>query len=71
MTDKLPPLPDYDVMCDCGGNYYEPATVRSLIAAARAQALEDAARVCDVTPPHPFRPSIEAAHAIRAMKGTP
>jgi hypothetical protein len=33
-----------------------------------ALVLEAAARVCDVTPPEPFRPSIEAAHAIRAMK---
>lgn len=29
--------------------------------------LEKAAQVCDVTPPEPFRPSIEAAHAIRRM----
>ncbi|MDE2419515.1 MAG: hypothetical protein KGN32_17125 [Burkholderiales bacterium] len=29
--------------------------------------LEKAAQVCDVTPPEPFRPSIEAAHAIRQM----
>jgi len=29
--------------------------------------LEEAAKVCDVTPPQPFRPSIEAAHAIRSM----
>lgn len=36
---------------------------------ARNQALEEAAKVCDVTPPQPFRPSIEAAHAIRALKG--
>lgn len=28
-----------------------------------------AAEVCDVTPPSPFRPSIEAAHAIRAEAG--
>jgi hypothetical protein len=27
---------------------------------------EACAKVCEVTPPHPFRPSIEAAHAIRA-----
>ena len=31
--------------------------------------LEEAAKACDVTPPQPFRPSIEAAHAIRALKG--
>lgn len=36
---------------------------------ARNQALEEAAKVCDVTPPQPFRPSIEAANAIRALKG--
>ncbi len=30
--------------------------------------LEEAAKVCDITPPDPFRPSIEAAHAIRSMK---
>jgi hypothetical protein len=30
--------------------------------------LEEAAKVCDTTPPYPFRPSIEAAHAIRALK---
>lgn len=35
--------------------------------AARKQALADAALVCDVTPPYPFRPSLEAAHAIRAL----
>ena len=29
---------------------------------------EECAMVCDVTPPQPFRPSIEAAHAIRSMK---
>lgn len=27
---------------------------------------EACARICDTTPPEPFRPSIEAAHAIRA-----
>lgn len=32
-----------------------------------ALVLEKAAQVCDVTPPEPFRPSIEAAHALRQM----
>ena len=32
----------------------------------RADEREECAKVCDVTPPQPFRPSIEAAHAIRA-----
>ena len=35
--------------------------------AARSSALEEAAKVCDVTPPYPFRASIEAAHAIRLL----
>lgn len=30
-------------------------------------ALEEAAKICDSTPPHPFRPSIEAAWAIRKL----
>lgn len=34
------------------------------IAAERER--EACARICDTTPPEPFRPSIEAAHAIRA-----
>jgi glutamate/tyrosine decarboxylase-like PLP-dependent enzyme len=29
------------------------------------------ALICDVTPPYPFRPSIEAAHAIRTLKDAP
>ena len=29
---------------------------------------ERCAKICDVTPPHPFRASIEAAHAIRNQK---
>lgn len=40
----------------------ERRAVREAVLAER----EACARVCDVTPPHPFRPSIEAAHAIRA-----
>ena len=35
-------------------------------ALVRAAEREACAKVCDVTPPYPFRPSIEAAHAIRA-----
>lgn len=38
----------------------------SLVAAAEREAC---AKVCDSTPGHPFRPSIEAAHAIRARAG--
>ena len=43
--------------------------LRRHAALVRAKALDEAAAVCDVTPPYPFRPSIEAAHAIRALKG--
>lgn len=35
----------------------------AIVAAAEREAC---ARICDTTPPEPFRPSIEAAHAIRA-----
>jgi len=35
-------------------------------ALATAVEREACAKVCDATPPQPFRPSIEAAHAIRA-----
>jgi hypothetical protein len=31
---------------------------------------EACAKVCETTPPYPFRPSIEAAHAIRARGNT-
>jgi hypothetical protein len=34
--------------------------------AGRLAEREACAKVCDTTPPYPFRPSIEAAHAIRA-----
>jgi len=36
----------------------------------RADEREACAKVCDTTPPYPFRPSIEAAHAIRARGNT-
>ena len=48
-----------------------PIYTPEVLAEVRRQALEDAARVCDATPPYPFRASIEAAHAIRAMKDKP
>jgi hypothetical protein len=35
-------------------------------AASEAKEREACAKLCDTTPPYPFRPSIEAAHAIRA-----
>ena len=44
------------------------AALVAAVAAAVAAERERCARICDVTPPHPFRPSIEAAHAIRNQK---
>lgn len=35
-------------------------------AAGAAAEREACAAICDTTPPYPFRPSIESAHAIRA-----
>ena len=40
--------------------------LKRLVALVRADEREACAKVCDATPPYPFRPSIEAAHAIRA-----
>ena len=44
--------------------------VDAMIALVRADEREACAKVCDTTPPYPFRPSIEAAHAIRARGNT-
>lgn len=40
--------------------------IEALVAIATEREREACARICDTTPPEPFRPSIEAAHAIRA-----
>ena len=40
--------------------------LRELLEAVERMEREACAKVCDTTPPYPFRPSIEAAHAIRA-----
>ena len=45
------------------------ASLASFAALIADATREEDAKVCDVTPPHPFRPSIEAAHAIRAQIG--
>lgn len=42
------------------------AKVRAYAAAAVEAEREQCARICDTTPPYPFRASIEAARAIRA-----
>jgi hypothetical protein len=60
---ELPPLP-YGASPAYG---YTEAEMRAYGEACARAALEAAAKLCDVTPPEPFRPSIEAAHAIRQM----
>jgi hypothetical protein len=44
--------------------------LKAFEALVRAGEREACAKVCDTTPPYPFRPSIEAAHAIRARGNT-
>jgi hypothetical protein len=44
--------------------------LKAFAALVRADEREACAKVCDTTPPYPFRPSIEAAHAIRARGNT-
>jgi hypothetical protein len=44
--------------------------LEQLVALVRADEREACAKVCDTTPPYPFRPSIEAAHAIRNRGNT-
>ena len=45
--------------------------MRAYAAAAVEAEREQCARICDTTPPYPFRASIEAAHAIRARSKAP
>lgn len=45
------------------GDNYGVERFAALVTAAEREAC---AAICDTTPPYPFRPSIEAAHAIRA-----
>ena len=52
-----------DTLCRYEG-WLEPLKVFEAL--VRADEREACAKVCDTTPPYPFRPSIEAAHAIRA-----
>lgn len=62
-------------MIDLIGWHYQTMTVEEQNILSRVEHIVEVAvlrernacaRVCDVTPPYPFRPSIEAAHAIRA-----
>jgi hypothetical protein len=48
-----------------GPNVREPLYTADQLREAVAAERERCALICDVTPPYPFRPSIEAAHAIR------
>lgn len=52
------------------GNIQLERFFRLAYAAGAAAEREECAKVCDTTPPQPFRPSIEAAHAIRARGKT-
>ena len=56
----------------CGSQSIQKITrlVEMAMAAGAAAEREACARICDTTPPQPFRPSIEAAHAIRARGAT-
>lgn len=47
---------------------FTPAQLRKFAALVRRDAPEEAAKICDTTPPYPFRASIEAAHTIRALE---
>lgn len=63
----LPPLPASTVPFQYNDlTVYTAAQMRAYAAAAVAAEREACAKLCDQTPPYPFRPSIEAAHAIRA-----
>ena len=49
---------------------FGPEQLAAFAELVRADEREACAKVCDTTPPYPFRPSIEAAHAIRARGNT-
>jgi hypothetical protein len=44
---------------------YEDGVHMDVMAKFAALIAEEAAKVCDTTPPHPFRPSMEAGYVIR------
>lgn len=56
-------FPEHRAFSDLSDLYPRLERFAALVAAAEREAC---AKVCDATPPYPFRPSIEAAHAIRA-----
>lgn len=67
---NLPDLPEPAYSLTLRGNRaFSSDQMKAYAAEARKQALEEAAKVCDMTPPYPFRASIEAAHSIRALIG--
>jgi hypothetical protein len=61
----LPPLPNPDEFTD-DGRIYSADQMHEYATAAVMAEREACATLCDLTPPYPFRASIEAAHAIRA-----
>ena len=63
MSPKLPP----PAPVSWSENRYSEAQMLAMYHQGRREAFEEAVKVCDVTPPEPFRASIEAAYAIRAL----
>lgn len=57
------PCPD----CDGNGWFLATLSVRAARHEGARLALERAVTLCNATPPYPFRPSLEAAHAIREL----
>ncbi len=60
MTDE-----NFRSLCNTFG-FAPSRALREMLDKAMEQEREACAAICDTTPPYPFRPSIEAAHAIRA-----
>ena len=67
LRDQLSLPPRYTQLMD-GTLVYTADQMRAYAEQRVAAERERCARICDVTPPYPFRPSIEAAHAIRNQK---
>ena len=63
-----PELPHHARLTSTGDRLYLAVQMREYAKRVEAATREECAMVCDVTPPQPFRPSIEAAYAIRRMK---
>ena len=60
MTDE-----NFRSLCNTFG-FAPSRALREMLDKVAEMEREACAAICDTTPPYPFRPSIEAAHAIRA-----